>query len=626
MTEDKLRSSLERLSPIQREAVEWQDGSILVLAGPGSGKTQALTCRVGRLLDGSRDQRFRVLALTFTNKVAREMTQRVSTFVPDLDDRVTIGTFHSFCEQVLRQHGVHLGIEPDFAIFSLDADREGVLRDAIRRGMKAGNPISEMDNLRLPIIDQMKAIYPSGIDAEDGEDGREYLLYRLYDEELRLANALDFNSLITETCRLFNTFPRIAELYQSIYPYWLVDELQDTNRAQFALIRSMSAGGFRNVFAVADDDQTIYEWNGANMRQVLEFAKCFDARVLQFPTNFRCPPQIVNAANRLAARNPRRIKGRLPAVAGRTQTLKDQIVLKRFGSEDLEREGIAKRILEAGRVTWGHTAILARSRRLVESMAEELGHQRVSYQIVKRRLEYRSPEMRWLAACLRLVSRPLDERTFRELVDSYNAFAGTNLDGELLVSRAESDAISFTDAWLKAAENKGHETALLDRVRNIERPYDPRSWDDIVDLFNKRVPEDGQESDLEEDLVSWRTAMREFNVQYAEQSVPRFLGELQPHTLEPQPTPHSVTVATIHGAKGREFRHVYLIGFADEVLPTFQSLQSGPESSQVDEERRNCFVAITRAQDQLTLSWAERYNGYPKAPSRFLREMGLIRG
>ena len=163
-------------------------------------------------------------------------------------------------------------------------------------------------------------------------------------------------------------------------------------------------------------------------------------------------------------------------------------------------------------------------------------------------------------------------------------------------------------------------------MRNIERPYDPRSWDDIVDLFNKRVPEDGQESDLEEDLVSWRTAMREFNVQYAEQSVPRFLGELQPHTLEPQPTPHSVTVATIHGAKGREFRNVYLIGFADEVLPTFQSLQSGPESSQVDEERRNCFVAITRAQDQLTLSWAERYNGYPKAPSRFLREMGLIRG
>ena len=626
MTDGKLQASLKCLTPIQLEAVEWQEGSMLVLAGPGSGKTQALTCRVGRLLEDSRDQRFRILALTFTNKAAREMTQRVSTFVPDLDDRVTIGTFHSFCVQVLRQHGVHIGIEPDFAIFSLDADREGVLRDAIRRGMKAGEPISETDNLRLPIIDQRKASYPDSTDAKSGEDSRENLLCRLYDQELRLANALDFSSLITETCRLFNTFPRIAELYQSIYPYWLVDELQDTNRAQFALVRSMSAGGFRNVFAVADDDQAIYEWNGANIRQLHEFAKCFDAKVLQFPTNFRCPPQIVDAANRLAARNPQRIKGKLPAVAGRTESSKHQIVLNRFGSEDLEREGVAKRISQAGRATWGNTAVLARSRRLVESMAEELRRQEVACQIVKRRLEYLSPEMRWLAAYLRLVARPLDERTFRELVDTYNAFAGTNLDGELLVSRAASDAISYTDVWQRAAEAEGRETALLDRVQSIERPYDPRSWDDIVTLFRKRVPEDGQESDLGEDLLSWRAAMREFNVQYAQQSVPRFLQELQLRSLEPQPKPHSVTVTTIHGAKGREFRYVYLIGLADEVLPTFQSLQSGPHSSQVDEERRNCFVAITRAQDQLTLSWAERYNGYPKQPSRFLREMGLIGG
>lgn len=626
MTEGKLQASLKCLSPIQLEAVEWQEGSMLVLAGPGSGKTQALTCRVGRLLEDSRDQRFRVLALTFTNKAAREMTQRVSTFVPNLDDRVTIGTFHSFCVQVLRQHGVHIGIKPDFAIFSLDADREGVLRDAIRRGMKAGEPISETDNLRLPIIDQRKASYPDSTDAKSDEDSRENLLCRLYDQELRLANALDFSSLITETCRLFNTFPRIAELYQSIYPYWLVDELQDTNRAQFALVRSMSAGGFRNVFAVADDDQTIYEWNGANIRQLHEFAKCFDAKVLQFPTNFRCPPQIVDAANRLAARNPRRIKGKLPAVAGRTETSKHQIVLNRFSSEDLEREGVAKRISQAGRVTWGNTAVLARSRRLVESMADELRRQEVACQIVKRRLEYLSPEMRWLAAYLRLVARPLDERTFRELVDTYNAFAGTNLDGELLVSMAASEASSYTDVWLKAAEAEGRETALLDRVRAIERPYDPRSWDDIVTSFSKRVPEDGLESDLGEDLLNWRAATREFNVQYAQQSVPRFLQELQLRSLEPQPKPHSVTVTTIHGAKGQEFRYVYLIGLADEVLPTFQSLQSGPHSSQVDEERRNCFVAITRAQDQLTLSWAERYNGYPKQPSRFLRDMGLIGG
>ena len=145
-------------------------------------------------------------------------------------------------------------------------------------------------------------------------------------------------------------------------------------------------------------------------------------------------------------------------------------------------------------------------------------------------------------------------------------------------------------------------------------------------LLAERVPRGGLESDLAEDLIGWHAAMRAFNIQHAGQSVPRFLQDLQLHSMELPPEPHSVTVATIHGAKGREFRHVYLIGLADEVLPTFQSLQNGPRSSQVEEERRNCFVAITRAQDQLTLSWAEHYSGYRKQPSRFLHEMGLLRG
>ena len=187
------------------------------------------------------------------------MTQRVSAFVPNLDDRATIGTFHSFCEQVLRLHGVHIGIKPDFAIFHLVADRESVLRDAIRRGMKAGEPVSEADNRSFPLIDRMKSSYTVDVGEEAAEDSRANLLCRLYDEELRHANALDSNSLITETWRLFNTFPRLAEHHQRIYPYWLVDDLQDTKRGQFALIRSMSTGGFRNIFAVADDDQSIYE-------------------------------------------------------------------------------------------------------------------------------------------------------------------------------------------------------------------------------------------------------------------------------------------------------------------------------------------------------------------------------
>ena len=335
-------------------------------------------------------------------------------------------------------------------------------------------------------------------------------------------------------------------------------------------------------------------------------------------------PLIVAAANRLGARNPRRIKGKMPAIAERTDTSENQIGLKHFGSEDFELEDIAKQVLRAGRVTWGNTAILARSRRLVEGMAKELGRQRVAHQVVRHRLEYLSPEVRWMVACLGLVARPMDERLFRRLVDSYNAFAGTNLDSELLASTAVSDATSYSDAWLRAAEAERREAALLEKVRAIERPDHPRSWDGIVELFNERVPAGDPESDLAEDLVRWRAAMGDVNVQRAEQSVPRFPQELQLRSAESRPMAHSVTVATIHGAKGREFRHVYLIGLADEVLPTYQSLRSGPDSTLVAEERRNCFVAITRAEENLTLSWAERYSGYPKQPSRFLREMGLI--
>lgn len=627
MTTGTLQTSLAKLSPIQREAVDWQDGAMLVLAGPGSGKTQALTCRVSRLLDSSRNRRFRVLALTFTNKAAREMTERVETFIPDLYERASIGTFHSFCTQVLRQHGIHIGVQPDFAIFSLDADRDGVLRDAIRRAADAGKPVGLDDTRLLGLIDRVKSSHSAKMDTKivEGEDSRVKLLCRLYDAELRRVNALDFNSLVTETCRLFTTYPSFAEHYQRIYPYWLIDEFQDTNRAQYALIRNMAMGGFRNIFAVADDDQTIYEWNGANVRQIHKFCKKFSAKVLQFPTNFRCPPSIVAAANRLVVHNTQRVPGKAQSVAGRADTSDVSIHLIRFEDEDQEREGIAKRISKAGRATWERTAVLARNHRLRDGVADALRRQGVTYQLVKRHPEYLSAEMRWLTACLRLLARPTDERGFKTLVETYNAFADADLDSELLASLARSSGSHYLDAWLTAAEAARGDAELLDQARQaIERPTDPSAWDGVVASFERQVSEDGRESDLAEDLGSWKAARRQSNPRQVEQSIPGFLQELQLRSMEPEPEPHSVTLSTIHGAKGRQFGHVYLIGLADEVLPTYQSLKRGSDSRQVEEERRNCFVAITRTQERLTLSRADSYYGYPKRPSRFLNEMGLL--
>src|ERR1700683_384132 len=223
MMDSPLESALQKLTEIQRQAVEWDQGPLLVLAGPGSGKTQVLTCRIARLLDRARDQNFRVLALTFTNKAADEMKDRVAGFVPGLEDRATIGTFHSFCGQILRQHGVHLGINPDFAIYSTDDDRKAVLEDALRRARSEGKPGSPEDVKYLPLIDRMKSklIEPAAAEASlatVADPQRVIATYQLYEDELRRVNALDFNSLIFEAYRLLKTYPAIASRYQRSYP------------------------------------------------------------------------------------------------------------------------------------------------------------------------------------------------------------------------------------------------------------------------------------------------------------------------------------------------------------------------------------------------------------------------
>ena len=282
-----LQASLKELTETQRRAVEWQDGPILVLAGPCSGKTQVLSCRVGRILPSSADKHFRILAFTCTNKAAVEMRAGVSALVPKLYKRATIGTFHAFCEQVLRQHGVHIDIDPNFEIFSLDADRVAVFRDALRRAEDTGQNVSIDDVQYMSRVDRLKAMGETGEMGESpgSDDSHIQSMIRLYDEELRRFNALDFNTMITETCRLFTTYPAIAEFYQRRYRYWIIDEFQDTTRAQYKLIRSMAVHGFRNIFAVVDDDHRFHDWSGDILQNVRDFESAFESNRLQIPTN-----------------------------------------------------------------------------------------------------------------------------------------------------------------------------------------------------------------------------------------------------------------------------------------------------------------------------------------------------
>jgi DNA helicase II / ATP-dependent DNA helicase PcrA len=637
MIESALTRALAELTEIQRRAAEWDTGPLLVLAGPGSGKTQVLTCRIARLLDESRDKNFRILALTFTNKAADEMKGRVANFVPGLEDRANIGTFHSFCAQVLRQHGVHLGIKPDFAIYALDADRRAVLEDALRNAASQGQSVS-LDDLRyLGLIDRMKARLIEaegceGVLTRFADASRIALAYRLYEEELRRVNAQDFNSLILETHRLAVTYPAIAKRYHRSHPYWLIDEFQDTNNAQYRLIKVLAGDEFRNLFAVADDDQIIYQWNGASFENIQSYLSNFSAELIQLPTNYRCPPAIVEAANRLVVYNAQRTSTKRPLVAGKINLklpTEKHIQLREFASEEDEAEGIALEIAQMGEAQWGQTTVLARNRALLERMLAALQKHHVRAIIAQRRDDFLSAQFRWLVASLSQSVRPLDRRNFLVLVEAFNRIGDIQLSADQLMADAEATGQGYLTTWLAAANSTSAASTKASLLRHIGALVtDPASARMVVDQllveFQSAPSGDEAMSDLAEDLAAWREISGDI-IRHLGRNAPldQFLQELQLRSKEPSPRPDTVTLMTVHGAKGREFDYVYVIGMAEDILPSYQSRQKGDKSAEMEEERGNCFVAITRAKECLILSRADRYRGWKKAPSRFLVEMEL---
>lgn len=638
MSDDSLNTALTKLTAIQSEATSWKDGALLVIAGPGSGKTQVLTCRIGSLLDAGRDKSFRVLALTFTNKAADEMKDRVALFVPGLEERALIATFHSFCGQVLRQHGVHIGINPDFSIYSLDDDRKSVLTDALAKAEAAGKPANGDDVRLLSMIDRMKSrlIRPNQAEAalsRLADGARIAAIYRMYEEELRFNNALDFNSLILEAHALFEKFPNIAARYRRSHPYWLIDEFQDTTDAQYKLIRAMAGEHFRNVFAVADDDQIIYQWNGASFRQIQRFRVDYQAQVIQLPTNYRCPPAIVEAANRLVAYNVNRTESKKPLVAGKVNLrlpVEEHIQVRVYDDADEEAMGVAREIASKGRQHWDEITVLGRTRALLEGVHRALTELHVPSVISQRRDDFLSPELRFLVACLRQVCRPLDKRNLASLVDSYNRVADEAIPVAQVLVDAEATGRSYLSIWQDAArlcKPAGRPQALLSAASVIAtEPLNARAVVDgiIVTLEGGAEADNEADEDLREDIVVWRQLSRDIGRHLGSGApLEQFLQEVQLRSKEPPVKEGTVAVMTVHAAKGREFDTVYLIGLAEDVLPSYQSRQKGDASPEMEEERRNCFVAITRAKECLVLSRARMYRGWAKLPSRFLIEMGL---
>ncbi len=629
----ELHGILESLTDIQREAALWKEGAALVLAGPGAGKTRVLTARVAKILDDSRQRNFRVLALTFTTKAAAEMRDRVEKLVPGLTERTFIGTFHAFCTQMLRQHGSHLGVSPDFAIFDQEADRHALLADALGEAAARGEPLTPDDARWLSVIDQLKSrlIVPDKAAAQFKEPRTGEIVsrvYHIYEEALLEHNVNDFNGLILGACRLLRDVPGVAERTRKTYPYWLVDEFQDTSPAQYRFIQLAAGNTFKNLFAVADDDQIIYQWAGASYRQIEKLRADFQPELIQLVENHRCPPEIVGAANRLVAHNTFRTPGKKPLVAAKPASA-GSITLRAFETDAVECQGIADEISGADPDEWGRTAILGRTRALLAPIQQALHERHVKAVIAQRRDRFISPQFTWLQACLDQALRSTDARIFKVLVDAGNRITGAELDPAILIAEAEAEGLAFFEHWGRATQSLDNTLAQKLGRCALDLAQARTSWRQVVNtaiplLVQSAAADEGTVSDADDDKAAWDVCLREIRAEKGgDIALDELIQGLALRSKEPPRDPGSVTLLTVHGAKGLEFDIVYLAGLAESVMPSWQSVSKGDTSAEMEEERRNCFVAITRTRERLTLCRAKSYHGWSKAPSRFLAEMGF---
>jgi DNA helicase-2/ATP-dependent DNA helicase PcrA len=633
----------EKLNDVQKAAASWNGGAMLVLAGPGSGKTRVLTCRIARLLVESQDHRYRILGLTFTNKAAEEMRERLHSLAGEQEGRVFLGTFHSFCADVLRQQGVHIGIRPDFKIFSLDAELDSVLQVAVKKGRTISEKVSTLDLKILPIIQRLQKhlIMPDqAVGATTDKDlaERVAVVYGQYDAELQRLNALDFNSLILQAVRLFRQYPAIAKRYRAVYPYICVDEFQDTNYAQYELLRTLTLNKGGNIFVVADDDQIIYQWNGASYQRISEFISDFSPEILQLPLNYRCPAEVVALANNLIKHNFHRTPGKEPLIAYQQRDANVSAVRTLLAFETFadEASAIADDIAQRRNSVCGTFAVLGRRRALLERVGSELQQRGVKSTVVQRKDEFQSTPIRWLHSLLKLASDRSDQKSLEAVCGLFGLLTGCAIDPATVTQEAQGSNLGYLHTWVATARQvaEGHEAVLKRVFELLVNGRDFRAfssfaleWFDELACTHKTVdPSTEAFTGYVEERQVWVELMREIrNILQDSMTLEGFLQELELHSKDLVPPPDCVQLMTIHASKGKEFNHVYIIGLVEDELPSFQSRRKGSESPEMEEERRSCFVALTRAVNTLTLSHAKQYNGWPKIPSRFLYEMGVLR-
>ena len=613
--------NLQSLNSNQCQAVRWQDGPLLVLAGPGSGKTHVLAMRIARILSETPDARFRVLGLTFTTKAADEMRARVAKLLGAESPRARLATFHAFAADVLRLHGSHFGFKPDFRVLARDEERFELLSAAIEESDARSH---------LPPTANGKSI-ARAIDRlfREGYDGSDRVPERLgalkpwvrpvcsaYLRLLAESNYLDFGALLVYCLRLFRERPPLAAHYRSVYRFVCVDEYQDTNTVQDQLLRALCPNANANLFVVADDDQTIYQWNGANPRRLDELRDQYQMKTVQLPESYRCPPEVVSLANSLIRHNLGRAANKAPLTSLGTRSAANNVVVHAFENGPEEAAWIARDI-KARNCAPSECAVLARSAKLLQFAEQALHSAGLSPYLPQRKPEFESPLLCFIDSALHLGDRPGDTGSLVRLCTAFAKLTGEELSPEDIAAEAtlhggESLLRAFVDAAAPSSAD------LVTAVRN--GLVDRLSHRDFVD----RVLE-WQDAPCElttQEIGVWKELDRAIRRNFGgEPTLSQFLQELDMRQKSTPAKADDIQCLTIHLAKGKEFEHVYLMGLAQQQLPSYYAVRDGGRA--VEEERRNCFVAITRARATLTLTYAHQYFGYSKEPSQFLGEMGL---
>lgn len=641
-----LDEALKSLNPQQLEAVNYDAGPCLIVAGAGTGKTKTLTTKIAKLIHDGYSP-YRILAVTFTNKAAQEMRERVEALVPGQSRNVWIHTFHSFGVRLLRQNAEKLGLTRDFAIY--DESEQKRLVTLLLEQMGVKEPKKEAGQI-VSMISRAKddCVSPEGLMTNATASGLDYRIraaeiYKRYEQELHKAGALDFGDLLVKTLQLLKEHEDVREYYQQFFQYILVDEYQDTNHTQY-LITRLLAEKHRKLCVVGDPDQSIYSWRGANIRNILEFEKDFkDAKTITLEQNYRSTKVILDASNKLISKNAKRKEKNLFTDKQRG----DDIEVREAPTEGMEAVWVAqniKALVEESGYSLNDIAVFYRTNAQSRNFEETFRRYQIPYRLVGTVSFYNRKEIKDMLCYARLLINPDDNMSLLRVINTPARGLGKTAQ-ERLLAYAQANGLSVYGA-LKAAQSVPELTpmarrACMEFVRLVEGWRADMFVSSPTDVMHKILTTSGYEAAVKKDLAEGKdpeaesrlqnldeliNAVKEYEERKEEPSLSDFLQEvsLMTGTDDSQAAEGgAVTLMTVHLAKGLEFDAVFVTGLEEGLFPINRD-----DSDEMEEERRLCYVAMTRAREKLFMTYAQRRRTYGKmyenVPSRFLFECGLL--